>query len=71
MVISQSILNWCSGSHIGAGKYISDDHHISAWQRTELWQVYSNTGKKERDRVIGADRDTAETYLDRATGSIY
>jgi len=32
-----------------AGKFVSHHHRHSAWQRTELWRVYGDTGVMETD----------------------
>jgi hypothetical protein len=39
------------------GKSMSHHHRHSAWQRTELWQEYGDTGMMETDRATGAYRD--------------
>jgi len=56
-----------------AGKSVSHHHHHSAWQRSERWQVYRDTGmmEMEKDWVTGAYGDAGVMEMGCATGSIY
>jgi len=36
------------------GKSVSHHHRHSAWQRTEQWRVYRDTGMMEMDRATAA-----------------
>jgi len=44
-------------------------HHHSAWEETERWRVYGDTGMMEMDWAPEAYGDTGMTEMDWATGS--
>jgi len=54
-----------------AGKSVSHHHPQSTWQRTELRQVYGDTGVMETDWETGAYRDTGVAEMDGVMGGIY
>ena len=54
-----------------AGESIDPLCRHSAWQRTELWRMDLDSGMTEMEFMTGADRNTGDTQMDCATGSIY
>jgi len=58
-------------AEVVAGKSVSHHHRHSDWQRTEVRQVYGDTGMIETDWAMGAYGDTGVAEMDGVTGSIY
>ena len=54
-----------------AGKSVSHHHHQSTWQRTELRQVYGNTGMMKTDCMMGVCGDIGVAEIDGVKGGRY
>jgi hypothetical protein len=50
---------------------VSQHHHQSAWQRTELPQVYGDTVMLDMDWAMGASGFTGVREMDGVMGVIY
>jgi len=63
----------CTTGQVGdvARRSVSEHHRNSALQKTELRQVYGDTGMTVMDWETGVGGATGITEVDGATGSIY